>query len=179
MLAHPARSTITPRVLLIGLALLLGACATDHKQRVSDAAVTPLNDLNLVKTPIPEVLKRAKDGAYALADTRECKGLNEEIALLDAALGPDIDAPDEDKPDWLERGGDAAANAAVGALQRTAEGVVPFRSWVRKLSGAERQSRRVREAVIAGGLRRAFLKGVRVQLACPQQEAPQKQASQG
>jgi hypothetical protein len=37
---------------------------------------------------------------------------------------------------------------------------VPFRGWVRKLSGAERYSRQVAAAIAAGAARRAFLKGL-------------------
>ena len=61
---------------------------------------------------------------------------------------------------------EAGSGAAVGALQRTAEGVIPFRGWIRKLSGAERHSRQVAAAITAGGVRRAFLKGVRASRSC-------------
>ena len=36
---------------------------------------------------------------------------------------------------------------------------MPFRGWLRKLSGAERQERRVAAAVEAGEARRAYLRG--------------------
>ena len=39
----------------------------------------------------------------------------------------------------IERGSDAVENSAIGALQSTAEGIIPFRGWVRKLTGAERR----------------------------------------
>lgn len=66
----------------------------------------------------------------------------------------------------IERGTDAAGGAAVGALRRTAEGVIPFRGWVRKLTGAERYSKRVAAAIAAGTVRRAFLKGLSVAQNC-------------
>jgi hypothetical protein len=43
----------------------------------------------------------------------------------------------------------------AGAVQKAAEGVVPFRGWVRKLAGAERYSRQVAAAIAAGTVRRA------------------------
>ncbi|HEY0819951.1 MAG TPA: hypothetical protein VGD46_14300, partial [Rhizobacter sp.] len=52
-----------------------------------------------------------------------------------------------------------ATNEAVGSLRGAAEGVVPYRRWVRKLSGAERYSQDVAAAIAAGTVRRAFLKG--------------------
>jgi hypothetical protein len=66
----------------------------------------------------------------------------------------------------IEQGGEAAGAAAVDALQRTAEGVIPFRSWIRKISGAEQYSKRVASAIAAGTARRAFLKGLRVAKGC-------------
>ena len=38
------------------------------------------------------------------------------------------------------------ADQAVGAVQRTAQDLIPFRGWVRKLSGAERYSKKVAAA---------------------------------
>ena len=40
------------------------------------------------------------------------------------------------------------------AVRRTVEGMVPFRSWVRKLTGAEKHSKEVAASIIAGGVRR-------------------------
>ena len=47
-----------------------------------------------------------------------------------------------------------------------AGGIVPFRGWVRKLSGAERHARDVAAAIGAGAVRRAFLKGIAGQRGC-------------
>ena len=57
-------------------------------------------------------------------------------------------------------------DAAERALQGAAESVVPFRSWVRKLTGAEKHSKHVAAAIAAGTVRRAFLKGLRVARGC-------------
>ena len=83
-------------------------------------------------------------------------------------LGPDLDAPaSASNPGLNERGSNAVGTAAVDALRRTAEGVVPYRGWVRKLSGAERYSKQVAAAIAAGTVRRAFLKGLRASTECP------------
>jgi hypothetical protein len=82
-------------------------------------------------------------------------------------LGPDLDAPvSEANKGLVERGIEGAGGAAAGALQRTAEGVVPFRGWVRKLTGAERYSKRVAAAIAAGTVRRGFLKGLAAAQKC-------------
>jgi hypothetical protein len=126
-----------------------------------------LSDLNIVRADIPEVLAEAQRHPYLAPEDQSCGAVSIEIHKLDAVLGADLDTPaSADSPSLLERGTDAAENTAIGAVQRTAEGLIPFRSWVRKLSGAERYSRRVSAAIAAGSIRRAFLKGVGASHGC-------------
>ena len=165
------RSGIVPRMkkrsAALAVLLALAACTTNDQTKVSTAASTPLNDLNLVNAPIPEVLAEAQRGPYVLPAELDCQRLAQGIKALDEVLGPDLDAPPGDAHrSLLERGTEAGSEAAVGALQRTAEGVIPFRGWIRKLTGAERYSKRVAAAITAGGVRRAFLKGIRVARNC-------------
>lgn len=141
---------------------------SDVTDRVGQAAITPLSDLNVVQQKIPEVLLHARDvGAYSVPDKLDCTSVQNEINRLDAALGADFDAAGKDKPSLLERGGDMAENYGVGFVRRTMEGFVPFRSWLRKLTGAEKHSKQVAAAIMAGGVRRAYLKGLRQGLGCP------------
>jgi hypothetical protein len=49
---------------------------------------------------------------------------------------------------------------------------VPFRSWVRQLSGAKQNEKRVKEAIYAGSVRRAFLKGIGGHRGCAAPAAP-------
>ncbi|MBL8275211.1 MAG: hypothetical protein JNL93_00780 [Pelomonas sp.] len=153
----------TSRLSLLAAALVLSACASSNQDKVANAATTPLSDLNVVRADIPEVLKAAAAAPYAAPADASCAGLASAIRALDEALGPDLDAPHTaGNPGLLDRGEDAA----TGALQRTAEGVIPFRGWVRKLSGAERYARQVSAAITAGGVRRGFLRGVSTAKAC-------------
>lgn len=146
------------RTLLLLLATAtLAACASSDTAKVSTAATTPLSDLNLVNAPIPEALSAAQKAPYVVPPDRSCPALVAAVRTLDEVLGPDLDAPaSEANPGLIERGG----SAVTGALQRTAEGVVPFRGWVRKISGAERYSQQVAAAIAAGTVRRAYLKGL-------------------
>ena len=144
------------RFLLI-TTVLLTACASNDQAKVAGAVATPLNDLNLVSAPIPETLARAQKAPYGMPTDSTCTGLAAGVRALDGDLGPDLDAPSsESNPGLIERG----SNAIVGAVQKSAEGVVPFRGWVRKLSGAERYSKQVAAAIAAGTVRRAYLKGI-------------------
>jgi hypothetical protein len=151
--------------LLLVAALLAGCASTDSKQQepVQKAIITPLNDLNLVNAPIPPVLVEVQKAPYALKDGITCDELTEGVRALDEVLGADLDtlATDAD-PGLVERGG-ALVN---GAVQHAAEGLIPYRGWVRKISGAERYSKQVAAAIAAGTVRRAFLKGVARAKAC-------------
>jgi hypothetical protein len=155
---------------LAGLLLVvtLAGCATqDPGTQITSAATTPLRDLNLVNAPIPEVLRDAQKAPYAAPADTACPALAAQVRALDEVLGPDLDTPPSDtNPGLIERTGSAVGEAATGALRRTAEGAIPFRGWVRKLSGAERYTKQVEAAIAAGTVRRAFLKGLAVAKAC-------------
>jgi hypothetical protein len=167
--------------------LLVGACASPDaprsggdaagnappSTRLAQAATAPLNDLNLVRADIPPALAAARKAPYAPPADRHCKAIESEVQALDAVLGADLDTPPSaDNPGLVERGGNALGDAAVGALRGAAEGVVPFRGWVRKLTGAERYSREVAAAIAAGTIRRAYLKGFGQSIGCSSPAAP-------
>ena len=137
--------------LILSVALLSACASTDQ---VSGAAVTPFNDLNLVKAPIPEVLSVAQTAPYAFPEARTCTDLRASVQALDDVLGPDLDAPpSEDAQNAVERG-------LANAVQNAAEGIIPYRGWVRKITGAERHAKHISAAIAAGTVRRAFLKGI-------------------
>jgi hypothetical protein len=137
------------------------------EKKFVNAVAAPLNDLNIVKAKIPPILKKAQEGTYSLSAAISCVALSHEIDELDAALGADIDTPSTDKnPSLIERGTEAGGDMAVNAVRRTTEGIIPFRGWIRKLSGAERYARDVSASITAGSLRRSFLKGVRQASGC-------------
>jgi len=143
------------------------ACTTQNQSAIVDATTSPLRDINLVHAEIPAVLAEAQKAPYGVPADYGCSSLESDIRALDEVLGPDLDAPaTADNPGLIERGTKAAGSAAFGALRSTAEGIVPFRGWVRKLSGAERYSNKVSAAITAGVARRAFLKGIHVSKEC-------------
>ncbi len=159
------------------LLLLLGACSKPEAtppvvHQLAGAAATPLNDLNLLHAKIPAALLAALHAPYAPPAEATCAGLSAEIQALDAALGDDLDAPRGPGPSVAERGRAELDEAAVGAVKSGAEALIPFRGWVRKLTGAERASRQVTRAIAAGIVRRAYLKGLGQARGCPPPAAP-------
>lgn len=153
-------------------ASLLSACSTTQEKNLGTAISTPLTDLNVVRAPIPMLLQEAQKAPYALLPAvdgaaNSCETLQQTIHLFDEVLGADLDTPVTEKnPSLLERGVDAGGNAAVGAVRRTFENIIPYRGWIRQLTGAERHSRQVAAAITAGAARRAFLKGLMAGKSC-------------
>jgi hypothetical protein len=168
--------------LLLAPALLLSACASvptfgssDLKEGaqvttdgLGDALSTPLKDVNIVRDEIPAVLQDAAKGPYARPDPMTCARITALLLPLNGALGPDIDEMKVDTESLGEQGGDAA----LDAIADFAASAIPYRSWVRKLSGADAQQKRMRAAVAAGEIRRAYLKGLGEQLRCAPPATP-------
>ena len=141
------------------LALALGGCAAQQSTRIGDAAKSPLADLNVGQASIPPRLQDAQKQPYRTPAEGGCPALAADVAALDALLGPDIDTVVA-KAQGLDGAAALVDDTAVDVFKGAVEGLVPYRSWIRKLSGAERFSREVATAVQAGALRRAFLKGL-------------------
>lgn len=147
--------------------------STQTRPNLRDAVTAPLDDLNLKQIDIPDVLKRAVASPYAMDGLTRCEPIAAEVGRLDAALGRDLDeAPPPDKRTRVQKVRQAAGDAAVGAVEKETRSVLPFRGWVRKLSGAERRDKRVAAAVNAGKIRRGYLKGAGMQMNCAPPAAP-------
>lgn len=157
-------------LVIVVSACLLTACATKEGARISSTPATPLRDFNLAPSEIPPALAEARKHPYLMPVDSSCQALSSDIKNLDELLGPDIDAP------VVEAGAADVVGETVGnALQRMIDGVVPFRVWIRKLSGAEQHARDVTAAAAAGSARRAFLKGIKITNACPEPGGPDGQ----
>ena len=132
-------------------------------QGVGTAATAPLEDLNLRRQEVPEILISARNSPYGTQDLRRCSAIISQIAALDDALGPDVDEPEQQTGT-----GDQAANLALDMVRDTATDFIPLRSWVRRLSGAAARDQQVQAAIRAGLVRRGFLKGIALQRRCSQ-----------
>lgn len=160
---HQFLSTATGRarsgLLAFVICIAAGVAAPLHAQQVSepgedpdarDVAMTPLTDLNLSKDPIPEVLLRAVENPYDLVGLDRCAALIAAVTELNTVLGPDLDLQTEGKR-GIQTG--KVAQSIVGSF-------IPFRGLIREASGAARHQRKFANAILAGAVRRGFLKGV-------------------
>ncbi|GAM99513.1 hypothetical protein U91I_03167 [alpha proteobacterium U9-1i] len=154
-------------VVLVGT---IAACSSgrtaDTRRGAVEAAQTPFRDLGLVRQDIPLMLRNLQY-PYATATLAPgCSALATEIGQLDAILGPESFQPGPSRNIW-DRSGDFAEEQTIDAIQGTAQDLIPFRSWVRRLSGASRAERDALRAFANGQQRRTFLRGYGAALGCP------------
>ena len=152
-----------------GFALALGGCASDPDPQENEkhidlaaAAHQPLDDLNIDAKEIPPALVVARRAPYVAPVPASCEEIAAEILALDTVLGPDFDAPSDNK-DATKKSRYAKANDLA---RSAAGGWIPFRSIVRWVTGADRHERDRMAAVMGGAARRGYLKGLRDDKAC-------------
>lgn len=127
------------------------------RESVQGAVSAPLRDLNVVRTDIPEILLKSLADPYARPPAKwSCRTLINLILPLEEALGPDIDKLPGDDPTLSERG----KSTALGLGADLASGAIPFRGVVRRVTGAAAHDQLVQNALLAGSVRRAYLKGL-------------------
>jgi hypothetical protein len=143
-----------------------------EKEGVKGAVEAPFEDVNVIRRQIPPVLLQAEEAPYARPSPPSCRVIGDSVRDLDEALGDDFDINEVDDENMKEKRGRQAGEAAVLALRYTAQDLIPFRSWVRRLSGAQAHDNEVRAAVYAGRVRRSYLKGLGEALGCRYPAAP-------
>lgn len=172
------RTLLYPLPLLI----LLGGCLTTpadgspkvqttsqaKRENLTGAVAAPLRDVNVLRTKIPPILLEAMADPYQRPNPSTCAGILAALTPLNYALGADLDEPATDEDDIMERGRDAG----LGAMASVASSVIPFRGWVRQLTGAERHDSLVSAAITAGAVRRAYMKGLGETKGCPPPATP-------
>lgn len=157
-LHRPLRFTaILPCILAVASPALGQTAVSQEKVTAGDVVSKPLSDFNLKKDDVPEVLVTARQAPYDLDGMKRCPAISAAIANLDAVLGDDIDVARDDGNATIDMGN--LAKSVVGSL-------IPFGGVIREISGANAQQRKWQEAIYAGSVRRAFLKGVGQQRGC-------------
>jgi len=164
-------SARTLGTIAVAAALCIGlvACSTgrtaDTRRGVTGAASIPLRDVGLIRPEIPLLLRNLQY-PYSTATLADCNAVAREISRLDAVLGPESYQPGPNRNIW-DRSGDFVEDQTIQAAEDTASDLIPFRSWVRRISGANRAERDALRAVANGQQRRTFLRGYGASLGCP------------
>ena len=134
--------------------------------RARQVVTQPLTDVNLRQREIPPILQAIGDDPYRTEGLAGCRRIAAAVAELDAVLGPDFDQPSDD------RRRDRAANLGLTVAGEVIGGLIPFRSLVREVSGANAAQERRQAAFLAGAARRSFLKGYGQSRRCEPPAAP-------
>lgn len=142
-----------------------GSTVSQTRGGFSDAALSPLDDLNLRRREIPPLLK-ALESPYMTASDLSCDHIAAEILKLDGVLGRDWDTAAPDERLKTEVLADEAAEAALGAVESGATGWIPFRGLLRKATGAESHEKKYNQAFKIGAQRRSYLKGYGLAKGC-------------
>ena len=143
-----------------------------NRSGLTGAAAAPLRDVNLMRTEIPQVLLDALADPYMRPRPFTCAQYIALVRPLDEALGPDFDVPAADDASLVRKANDVA----LGGAASLAQDIVPFRGWVRRLSGAQRHDALVSAAITAGASRRAYLKGLGEAKGCKAPAIPRRAA---
>ena len=153
---------------LVSASLVLTSCASkpagqavsQTRAGLTDAALSPLEDLNLRKDEVPEVLA-AISNPYKVDHTASCVDIASEIETLNAVLPPDWDEVTEEEQASLSKlAADTASDGVLGVVASEARGLIPYRGWVRRLSGANSHEKKLRAAFDRGRARRTYLKAI-------------------
>lgn len=163
-------ATLLPCTLALSAPALAQTAVSQEKVTAGDVVTKPLSDLNIKKDEVPEILVTARAKPYDLTGLKRCPAIAAAVANLDTVLGDDIDVASDDGNATIDMGN--LAKSVVGSL-------IPFGGVIREISGANAQQRKWQEAIYAGSVRRAYLKGVGQQRGCayPARAATAKDAT--
>ena len=133
------------------------------REGMGEAITAPLEDINARREEIPEILE-ALETPYG--PTGDCEAIADEIAALTVHLGPDIDDVVTETDSSGDKAGKTVGKAALGVVEDTTTGIIPFRGLVRRVTGAHAHDKKVKNAYRLGTERRAYLKGVAAAKSC-------------
>ncbi|RIJ14367.1 hypothetical protein D1227_15535 [Henriciella mobilis] len=174
----------------ISCAALLAACAShetgaaanravsETRSGATTAAMTPLRDLNLQREPIPAILQEIEN-PYDIPADISCPEIEQQVAALNEVLGPDWDAlpRHEADPTVSDYAADEASEEVLDIIADEAGAIIPYRSWVRRLSGAKAYQKKVSQAEKRGSHRRTYLKALGFMKGCEGLAAPYREPS--
>lgn len=137
----------------------------------SNAAMSPLEDVNLKRDEIPQFLRTIKN-PYKVNPEISCNEIAQQVQRLDGLLGRDWDIPPPDKKALRDQAADGASTAFLDTISSSASGLIPYRGLVRTVTGANSHASKVRKAYERGSHRRTFLKGMGLMKSCGFPAAP-------
>ncbi|CAM3774979.1 hypothetical protein [Litorimonas haliclonae] len=129
----------------------------DDAPNLGEAVLTPLGDINLRKSEIPYLLE-SLENPYLMPADSSCNKLMVEIDKLTQLLGNDVETAEDSKG--------SMSQTALNAVSSTVGGLIPFRSLIRRASGASKYEKEVEQSYRKGVARRGYLKGIAATKKC-------------
>ncbi len=102
---------------------------SDVEHTTENIITQPNRDAGLMSVDIPAPLMRASAAPYALPNEPSCEEIETELGELNALLGPESVTPPDSMSMRVAKVAEAGGRAAVNSI-------VPFRTFVREVSGA-------------------------------------------
>ncbi|MEM1410056.1 MAG: hypothetical protein AAGG79_04840, partial [Pseudomonadota bacterium] len=137
----------------------------------TEGVLAPLEDINVRREAIPPIL--ANLDVYEKPVPSSCAGIAIEIQDLEAYVGGDVDILDTNSQVSFRRQViDMADDQAYDLVSDFTTDFIPFRSIVRRATGANAYDRSIRRAYHRGRLRRSYLKGIGFAKGCDSPAAP-------
>ena len=140
---------------------------TDTTVTVGDVARRPPHRLNPTPDGMPAQLIQAREDPYNNTGFKKCAQISTAVGQLDAILGDDLDIAGE-KSNAVNAG-----RVAKWAVSR----FIPFRGLIREISGASEHERQFQDAIVAGMMRRSYLKGLGEAKGCKYPARPADEAT--
>ena len=112
----------------------------------------PLRDFNIKQDEIPPELLAIMESPYSMKGLRTCTQFRNEIGKLTAVLGTDVDSVNAVE-------GETAAETMLGAAESVVGSLIPGTGLIRRVTGAHQAEMKAQAAILAGSLRRSYIKG--------------------
>lgn len=141
---------------------------------LGDAALAPLEDLNLRRDAIPGLITDLKTPYDPLPDFR-CETIASEVRKLDTVLENDVDVQlklAQDNIDTDPKLSERASDFALDQVSSEARSFIPFRGIIRQATGAASHAKKLQAAYDTARHRRSYLKGIGAGRGCTYPAAP-------
>ncbi|MDT7934148.1 MAG: hypothetical protein RQ833_06045 [Sphingomonadaceae bacterium] len=136
------------------------------KKEVPDARKKTIGDeTGVKKRKVPPHIQMAFDAPYSRQGTQSCAAITQQVVALNKELGPDLDDEPYKSPSDMGYYARRAGDVLLGPI-----GMV--RDIVGEVSGARKSRDRLQAAIVAGAVRRGYLKGLGMARGCKGYAAP-------
>lgn len=150
-------------LIILSLTFSIYGCSSTHNKNIGNALTSPLSDLNLVKNDIPnELINLNNENVTKINYDLNCENIFKEKNDLKNI----IFVKNDDDKSLINKSENLINNYATNSISKITQDSIPFRGFIRKITGAEKYNKKYLEAFKNGENRFYFLNGVEYSLNC-------------